>query len=73
MKFFKIASSRTGSTEIAQGEDGSFVQIEYRKSGAVDYTPIESIPDWLTVRYASPEFMWEMEKPQRAFTTPVVR
>jgi len=67
MKYVKVAGSRSGATEIYQGEDNSLIQVEYYKSGRTALTPVPTIPESLTVRYSDGE-VWETDP----ITEPVV-
>ena len=50
MRYTEIISSRTGSTSVAQGEDGSLVLVEVMKWGRIVLKPIQCIPQDLTVQ-----------------------
>ena len=67
MKYVKVAGSRSGATEIYQGEDNSLIQVEHYRSGVTDACPVASVPDYLTVRYSDGE-VWETDP----ITEPVV-
>lgn len=65
MKYTRVAVSKSGATEIYQGEDGSLIEVQYLKSGAVDVCPVSEISPSLTRRCTSPEarIIWEPEEP----------
>ena len=66
-----VASSRTGATEAYRGADGSVVVLEYRKSGAVEATPVREVPAYLTVPYDGREgFNWPPIRDATAFPAP---
>mgnify|MGYP001612548701 FL=1 len=46
-----VASSRSRTTEVYQGENGALVEVYRFKSGRTGYTPISEIPQNLTLRY----------------------
>ena len=57
-----IASSRSRTTEVYEGEDGSLVEVYYFHSGAVEARPVPEIPEGLTVRYyGNDQEMWVTE------------
>ena len=69
MKYVKVAGSRSGATEIYQGEDNSLIQVEYYKSGRTALTPVPTIPESLTVRYSDGE-VWETDPIMESVTFP---
>ena len=61
MVYRLVAGSRSGATEVYQGEDGTFVEVSYFRSGRSDAVPVPAIPSYLTVRYENSDVLWETE------------
>ena len=51
MTYLRIASSRSGATEVLLRSDGQMLEVEHLKSGRDIVTEIDTIPEYLKVRY----------------------
>lgn len=50
-----VAESRSGSTQVFRHQDGRLFQLYHLKSGNIEATWVEQIPECLTVRYTEAE------------------
>uniref|UniRef100_A0A6M3LMU6 Uncharacterized protein n=1 Tax=viral metagenome TaxID=1070528 RepID=A0A6M3LMU6_9ZZZZ len=74
MKYTEVQSSRSGTTAIYQGDDGSLVNVYEMKSGRVEYCPVSALNPSLTVR-VRPESArtFECDKITQVVTVPAER